>query len=107
MSESTERHARETNAKIGKQLNISREMIRKSVIVAAVYPERTKDIIQGNARMHPLYKQAIGDHRVGLFVNVQPATRELLRTAAEREGATMSQLVEWMITQIFGEEAPK
>ena len=106
MSESTERHARERLAVIGESMSVSRESIRKAGKVNEYFSDAKDLIMSGEMRVNKMFRlmkaHSEGDHRVGVYLQVQPETREIIREVAKREGLTMSQMVEGLITQIYG-----
>jgi hypothetical protein len=98
-----DRHERETSAKIGKMFGVSRESMRKAGIAKRTFIDAQELIEKGEASVDELYKLAKGDNRVGLHVKIAPILRERLKAEAKAHDMTMSELVEAILTQIFGE----
>lgn len=98
-----ERHARETLAIIGKTMNVSRETIRKAKVCNNTFIDAEKLLMSGEMRVSKMHSLAIGDNRAGLFVKIQPETKEKLKIECKRTGLTMGEYIEYVLTQIFGE----
>lgn len=103
-----ERHAREKDSIIAASAGVSRETMRKCRVVSYhVAPAVLDDIRTGKRNdFSRLYNQVIGDERVGLFVKISPDLRERMRAESVRRNMTTGQLIEFMYTQIFGDNEP-
>ena len=105
MSESTERHARETLARAGAAMHVSRELVRQARIVMNTFADGEEALKSGEYKVNPLYRLAIGDYREGVHVLMPKGMRDELTRVAKQQGITRNDLiVEALLTQIFGEE---
>lgn len=101
---SSERHTRESLSKIGETMNISRETIRKAKIVSDYFVDGAESLQSGKYHTDELYRLAIGDLRVGLYVRVEPWVRDAIREGAKEMGISMGDYLTVIATQIFGGE---
>lgn len=104
MAKSTARHERETAAIAGKLYGVNRDYVRMSkVCERELSPEQLQAIRDGHVNLKAAYNWLRGETRVGVHVLVQPELREAINTEAARRGITRQALLEYYLTQIFGE----
>ena len=102
MSKSSDRHARETAAKVGESMSISRESIRKAKVIRGTFTDGEEAAMSGEYSLDELYRLARGDHRKGLYLKIPPEVYRPMRAEATRRGLSIPALVLDILTQIFG-----
>jgi predicted DNA binding CopG/RHH family protein len=100
-----QRHARETMAVVGKALGVSRESIRKAKITQATFSDAKDLAMTDEYSVDKLYRLAIGDTTVGLYVRIPPELKQAVKDEAAQRGLTLAAFVAMaLVTQIYGEE---
>lgn len=102
MAKSTERHARETMAKAGAIMDVSRETVRKVRLVSQYFIDGEEVMMSGEYTATELYNLAKGDTRAALYVKIPRYLKEKLRAAAQERGETINECITDILTQIFG-----
>jgi len=104
MAKSTDRHARESLAKIGKEVRLSTTSIRKAGVIEKTFTDGEEALMSGKYNINELYKLATGDTRVGLHLLMPKELRETIKTYAKAEGKKVNDMIVETLTKLYWHE---